>query len=144
MTATLPAPLVEEETAKLEAADRAYPPLAKDLFPNGVRVLAIQGLPQPTISVGEESGNIQPVFVEPPRAKLLVLLVPHQDREQLALSLQRADRVFVSLLPQGDGSPITPGFTYWDLEDQFLVDREQFFNQSFPLMNPELPEFITP
>jgi hypothetical protein len=131
ITSTLPVPLLEAETEEAEAQARAYPPLAKDLFPQGVLVIAVQGISQPAVSNGEtEDMNNQPIFVGPPQQELLILLVPNQTREQLALSMQRADQVFISLLARGDSEDITPGFTYWDLEDLFKADREQYLNYS--------------
>ena len=131
ITSTLPAPLLEIETEEAEAQARAYPPLAKDLFPQGVLVMAVQGLPQLTVAGGEaEDVSPQPVFAGMPQQELLILLVPNQAREQLALSIQRADQIFVSLLVRDDGEKITPGFTYWDLEDLFKADREQFLNNN--------------
>jgi len=133
ITATLPVPLFEAESEQAEAQARAYPPLAKDLFPQGVLVVAVQGLPQMT-TVGEDAGEAssQPVFAGVPQQEQLILLVPNQAREQLALAMQRADQVFVSLLARNDGEPLTPGFTYWDFEDLFKADREQFWNGNTP------------
>jgi hypothetical protein len=129
ITSTLPAPLIEIENEDAEAQARAYPPLAKDLFPQGVLVIAVQGLPQSTVSNGESQDvHAQPVFAGTPQQDLLILLVPNQAREQFALTMQRADQVFISLLTRGDGGEITPGFTYWDFEDQFKADREQALN----------------
>jgi hypothetical protein len=140
ITSTLPAPLFETETEEAEAQARAYPPLAKDLFPQGVLVIAVQGLPQPTVSNGEpEDVNNQPVFSGMPQQDLLILLVPNQAREQFALAMQRADQVFVSLLVRGDEDGSTPGFTYWDFEDLFKADREQFLNGSSLLITPAAP-----
>jgi len=140
ITATLPLPLYAAESEEIEAQARAFPPLAKDLFPQGVLVMAVQGLPQPTVTAGEAGAvNSQPVFAGPPQPELLILLVPNQAREQLALSMQRADQVFVSLLVGGDGEGRTPGFTYWDFEDLFKADREQFLNGSGPELVPSAP-----
>ena len=140
ITSTLPAAPLEIETEEIEAQARAYPPLAKDLFPQGALVMAIQGLPRPTGSNEEtENVNSQPVFSGPPQPDLLILLIPNQSREQLALSMQRADQVFISLLVRGDGEEITPGFTYWDLEDLFKADREQFLNGSDFVATPIAP-----
>ena len=140
ITATLPVPLFEAESEEAEAQARAYPPLAKDLFPQGVRVMAVQGLPQPT-TAGEDPGevNSQPVFAGLPQQEQLILLVPNQAREQLALAIQRADQIFVSLLVRSDGEVLTPGFSYWDFEDLFKADREQFLNGSSPTTIPGAP-----
>jgi hypothetical protein len=140
ITNTLPAFPLETPAFETEAQERAYPPLAKDLFPQGVMVIAVQGLPQQN-AAGTESGEVdsQPVFAGLPQQELLILLLPNQAREELALAMQRADQVFVSLLARVDGGVITPGFTYWDFEDLFKADREQFLNGSGPTATPGTP-----
>ncbi len=110
-----PSPL---ELEQADALSRALPPLAKDLFPMGVRVIAVQGLPQQTES-SEESGS----FNLDTQAKMLILLVPNESREVLSLALQQGDRLVVSLMARGDEAP-SAGFTYWDFEDLFKTDRE--------------------
>jgi hypothetical protein len=131
ITTTTQIPLLEIETEKAEALDRAYPPLAKDLFPQGVLVMAVQGLPQPPAIVGEDGEtNDQPVFAGMPEEELLVLLVPNESREQLALAMQRADQVFVFLLGHSEGEGVTPGFTYWDFEDLFKADRDEYMDEA--------------
>jgi hypothetical protein len=117
-TAT-PAP---EESAQAEALSRALPPLAKDLFPMGVRVIAVQGLPPSTdTSDTSDSGSS---FSTTTQARMLILLVPNASREVLSLALQQGDRLVVSLMARGDDGP-TAGFTYWDFEDLFKADREE-------------------
>lgn len=112
-----PAP---EETARTEALGRALPPLAKDLFPMGVRVIAVQGLP-PSTSSTDEGGS---AFSATTQARMLILLVPNAAREVLSLALQQGDQLIVSLMARGDEAP-TAGFTYWDFEDLFKHDREE-------------------
>lgn len=111
-----PSPL---ELEQADAINRSFPPLAKDLFPMGVRVIAVQGLPQPTES-SEDSGS----FNLDTQPKMLILLVPNQSREVLSLALQQGDRLVVSLMARGDEAP-SAGFTYWDFEDLFKSDREE-------------------
>ena len=111
-----PSPL---ELEQADAMNRTFPPLAKDLFPMGVRVIAIQGLPQPTES-SEDSGS----FNLDTQPKMLILLVPNESREVLSLALQQGDRLVVSLMARGDEAP-SAGFTYWDFEDLFKQDREE-------------------
>lgn len=111
-----PSPLELEQT---DALNRSFPPLAKDLFPMGVRVIAVQGLPQPTES-SEDSGS----FNLDTQPKMLILLVPNASREVLSLALQQGDRLVVSLMARGDETP-SAGFTYWDFEDLFKQDREE-------------------
>ncbi|MBI5824608.1 MAG: hypothetical protein HZB18_11310 [Chloroflexi bacterium] len=111
-----PSPL---ELEQADAINRSFPPLAKDLFPMGVRVIAVQGLPQQTES-SEDSGS----FNLDTQPKMLILLVPNQSREVLSLALQQGDRLVVSLMARGDEAP-SAGFTYWDFEDLFKQDREE-------------------
>ena len=111
-----PSPLELEQT---DALNRSFPPLAKDLFPMGVRVIAIQGLPQQTES--SEDSNSFNLDTQP---KMLILLVPNESREVLSLALQQGDRLVVSLMARGDEVP-SAGFTYWDFEDLFKQDREE-------------------
>ena len=113
---TTPQPM---ETEQLDALSRALPPLAKDLFPMGVRVISVQGLPQPTDSTDTYNSS----FTIDDQSKMLILLVPNQSREVLSLALQQGDRLVVSLMARGDETP-TAGFTYWDFEDLFKQDRK--------------------
>ena len=115
-------PTIQPSPLELEQADainRSFPPLAKDLFPMGVRVIAVQGLPQQTES-SEDSGS----FNLDTQPKMLILLVPNESREVLSLALQQGDRLVVSLMARGDEAP-SAGFTYWDFEDLFKQDREE-------------------
>jgi hypothetical protein len=115
-------PTAQPSPLELEQADamtRSFPPLAKDLFPMGVRVIAVQGLPQQTES-SEDSGS----FNLDTQPKMLILLVPNASREVLSLALQQGDRLVVSLMARGDEIP-SAGFTYWDFEDLFKSDREE-------------------
>lgn len=111
-----PSPL---EVEQVDAINRSFPPLAKDLFPMGVRVIAVQGLPQQTES-SEDSSS----FNLDTQPKMLILLVPNESREVLSLALQQGDRLVVSLMARGDETP-SAGFTYWDFEDLFKSDREE-------------------
>jgi len=111
-----PSPL---ELEQADAINRSFPPLAKDLFPMGVRVIAVQGLPKQTES-SEDSGS----FNLDSQPKMLILLVPNESREVLSLALQQSDRLVVSLMARGDEIP-SAGFTYWDFEDLFKSDREE-------------------
>jgi hypothetical protein len=117
--AATPAP---QEIAQTDALSRALPPLAKDLFPMGVRVISVQGLPPETESAdGSDSNSTFTSFDQP---QMLILLVPNTSREVLSLALQQGDRLVVSLIARGDETP-TAGFTYWDFEDLFKSDREE-------------------
>ena len=108
------------ESAIAEAQNRSFPPLAKDLFPMGVRVISVQGLPPATDTADDGSSS----FTTFDRPQMLILLVPHEAREVLSLALQQGDRLVVSLMARGEDIP-TAGFTYWDFEDLFKADREE-------------------
>ena len=71
-TTTLQTPLLEEEAEEAEALERSAPPLAKDLFPQGVMVIAVQGLPQTQAASGDGDPGAA-VFAAPPEEKLLDL-----------------------------------------------------------------------
>ncbi len=116
--AATPAPL---EIEQADALNRALPPLAKDLFPMGVRVISVQGLPPQTDST--EPSYSDSSFTSFDQPQMLILLVPNASREVLSLALQQGDRMVVSLMARGDETP-TAGFTYWDFEDLFKKDRE--------------------
>ena len=113
-----PSPL---ELAQADALNRTSPPLAKDLFPMGVRVIAIQGLPKQTDSTDNSNSNSSFNLQDQPQ--MLILLVPNASREVLSLAIQQGDRLVVSLMARGDEKP-TAGFTYWDFEDLFKQDRK--------------------
>ena len=119
-----------EQAALAEALDRSYPPLAKDLFPQGVRIIAIQGLPQSAPSGSEANSSVNAdtssSFMDFNAHQILVLLIPADSREMLSLALQQG-QVYISLLARGSDQPTT-GFSYWDLEDWFKRDREQLLN----------------
>lgn len=117
-TAT-PAP---QEAARADALSRALPPLAKDLFPTGVDVISVQGVPAKTDSSNTNSDSSS--FTATTPTHMLILLVPNASREVLSLALQQGDRLVVSLMARGDETP-TAGFTYWDFEDLFKSDRKE-------------------
>lgn len=119
-----PAP---QDATKADALSRTFPPLAKDIFPMGVRVVSIQGLPVKTVSDGNadsSSNGSTTTFNDFSQTRMLILLVPNDAREELALALQQGDKLVVSLMARGDEQP-TAGFTYWDFEDLFKADREE-------------------
>ena len=122
VTAT-PAP---QDVTKAEALGRTFPPLAKDLFPMGVRVIAVQGLPVKTTtdSGSDTSTSSTTTFNDFSQTHMLMLLIPNQSREELSLALQQGDKLIVSLMARGDEQP-TAGFTYWDFEDLFKADRKE-------------------
>ena len=119
-----------EENALQDALSRGFPPMAKDIFPQGVMVIAVQGLTIQTVSQNPVSGSrsvdsnstsVTQVDINQP--KRLILLVPSESVEPLALGLQSGDRVIVSMVTAGQPKQTT-GFTYWDLEELFRLERE--------------------
>ncbi len=116
--AELPEVLPEPDTTTDESVERGYPPLAKDLFPGGVRVAGVHGLPESARPDDETSA-----FSAYEQEEILILLLPDSGRERLSLALLQGDRVFVSLLSHSNPTGPTTGFTYWDLEDWFREDR---------------------
>ena len=124
-----PMPLSEEETAvekaKQALEERAFPPLAKDLFPAGALVISVQGLPPEQMDDGNlesatgTGGTSYSSFSQPER---LMLLIPDTAREELALALQQGNLLVVSLIKDGVDEPST-GFTYWDFEDLFKTEH---------------------
>lgn len=115
-----------QDSTKADALSRTFPPLAKDIFPQGVRVVSIQGLPVKTVSDGnsDSSTNSTTTFNDFSQTHMLILLIPNESREELSLALQQGDKLVVSLMARGDEKP-TAGFTYWDFEDLFKADREE-------------------
>jgi len=115
-----PEPTPSAQEADLaEAENRSNPPLAKDLFPAGVRIVSVQGL-EP-VSDSEDDTSSFSTFDEP---QMLILLLPNEDREVLSLALAQGDRLVVSLMARGEDTP-TAGFTYWDFEDLFKIERQE-------------------
>lgn len=113
------------ETELDKAKALLYPPMSKDMFPEGIRVIAVQGAPEYVDPDASTQDTVDPAagYIEFNKSKVLVLLVPNDKREELALALQEGDLLVVSLLARGDGSP-TEGFSYWDLEEWMRGQRE--------------------
>jgi hypothetical protein len=103
-----------------------YPPMAKDLFPEGVRVIEVQGGTKKVDADAQTSDTVDPAagYVDFNQPKVLLLLIPDKKREELALALQEGDALVVSLLSSGNDSP-TEGFSYWDYEEWMKAQREQ-------------------
>jgi len=102
-----------------------YPPMSKDMFPEGIRVIAVQGAPEYVDPDASTQDTIDPAagYIEFNKSKVLVLMLPNEKREELALALQEGDMLVVSLLARSDGGP-TEGFSYWDLEEWMRGQRE--------------------
>jgi hypothetical protein len=121
-----------------------YPPMSKDMFPEGVRVIAVQGAPQYLDPDASTQDTVDPAagYIEFNKPKVLILLVPDNKREELALALQEGDMLVVSLLSRGDDGP-TAGFSYWDYEEQMKAEREDAYLQqsvSTPTIVPTLTQ----
>jgi len=117
----------DEEKSDLELAlDRSYPPLSKDMFPGGVRIISIEGLPETTTTTDDETATT--VVSSVSDEETLVLLIPQDKVEELALALQQGSQVYVTLLARGTEGP-TEGFSYWDFEEWFKSDRETIEGQ---------------
>jgi hypothetical protein len=122
-----PTPMPIDLLKQAEEA-KTYPPLAKDLTPQGIRVISVQGLPPDTTATADQQSTDPAEFVDYTKPKILMLLVKLEDIEPISLALQEGDLVVVSLLASGSDKP-TPGFTYWDLEELFRQDREEVLGQ---------------
>jgi hypothetical protein len=122
------------ETELDKAKALLYPPMSKDMFPEGIRVMAVQGAPMRVDPGVSTQDTIDPAagYIAFNKPKVLVLLIPNGKREELALALQEGDLLVVSLLARGDGSP-TEGFSYWDLEEWMKGQRED------AIKDPPLP-----
>ena len=116
---------IPNETDMDKAKELLYPPMSKDMFPEGIRVMAVQGAPEKVDPKASTQDTVDPAagYIAFNKSKVLVLLVPNDKREELALALQEGDMLVVSLLARGDGSP-TEGFSYWDLEEWMKGQRE--------------------
>ena len=88
-----------------------YPTMAKDLFPEGVRVIEVQGDTKKIAADAQKSGTLDLaagyVDLNPPQ--VLILLVPDKKCEAQALALQEGDARVVSLLSNVNDSPPDAG-----------------------------------
>ena len=114
------------ETDVDKAKALLYPPMAKDLFPEGIRVIEVQGGTQKVDADAQTSDTVDPAagYVDFNQPKVLILLVPNEKREELSLALQEGDALVVTLLSEGNEDP-TEGFSYWDYEEWMKAQREQ-------------------
>ena len=115
----LPAGVPVQQGGIAETDPQDDPPLAKDFFPDGVRVVSVQGLPR-------QPGPGEPAqaFDSAPDQPMLILLVADEGRERLSLALQQGDSVIISLINHGSHIQSTRGYTYWDFETWFEAERE--------------------
>jgi hypothetical protein len=128
---------VPMETELDEAKALLYPPMSKDMFPGGIRVVEVQGNTELRDPAAAEQDTIDPAagYVEFNKPKVLVLLVPDDKREELSLALQEGDLLVVSLLATGNDGP-TAGFSYWDYEELLKEQREQAFLEASSAVRP--------
>jgi hypothetical protein len=105
-----------------------YPPMSKDLFPMGIRVIEIQGGTELLDADAAQQNTVDPAagYIDFNKPKVLILLVPDDKREELALALQEGDLLVVSLLARGNDGPTT-GFSYWDYEELLKREREEAY-----------------
>jgi hypothetical protein len=105
-----------------------YPPMSKDMFPEGIRVVEIQGNTELVDADAAQQDTVDPAagYIDFNKPKMLILLVPDDKREELSLALQEGDLLVVSLLSTGDDSPTT-GFSYWDYEELLRMQREEAY-----------------
>jgi hypothetical protein len=124
-----------------------YPPMSKDIFPGGVRVIEVQGNTQLVDTDAEPSDTIDPGagYVDFNKARILILLVPEAKREELALALQEGDMLVVSLMASGNDTA-TEGFSYWDYEEWMKQQREQAVKDALhtPAAEPTAAPTLTP
>jgi len=105
-----------------------YPPMSKDMFPEGIRVIEVQGKTELVDPAAAQQDTVDPAagYIDFNKPKVLVLLVPDDKREELALALQEGDMLVVSLLARGNDGPTT-GFSYWDYEELLKRQREEAY-----------------
>jgi hypothetical protein len=127
------APQVISTTIPIETElDRAkallYPPVSKDMFPEGIRVIEVQGNTELIDAAAAGQDTVDPAagYIDFNKPKVLILLVPDDKREELALALQEGDLLVVSLLSRGNDGPTT-GFSYWDYEELLKGQREEAY-----------------
>ena len=76
-----------------------YPPMSKDMFPEGIRVVEVQGNTQLVDPAAAQQDTVDPAagYIDFNKPKVLILLVPDDKREELSLALQEGDLLVVSL-----------------------------------------------
>jgi hypothetical protein len=104
--------------------------MAKDLFPQGVQVYAVQGQPVETVEQSTPSSSSSNTsgsdlsYATSNLPKRLLLLVPSDKVEELALGLQSGDTLIVSMVTAGQPDTTT-GFSYWDFEKMIRDERQE-------------------
>jgi len=116
------------ETELDKAKALLYPPMSKDMFPEGIRVVEVQGNTELIDPAAAQQDTVDPAagYIDFNKPKVLILLVPDDKREELSLALQEGDLLVVSLLASGNDAATT-GFSYWDYEELLKSEREQAY-----------------
>ena len=116
-----------------------YPPMSKDMFPEGVRVIEVQGKTELIDPAAAQQDTVDPAagYIDFNKPKILILLVPDDKREQLSLALQEGDMLVVSLLARGNDGPTT-GFSYWDYEELIKRQREEAYLEASSAVTPTI------
>jgi len=116
------------ETELDKAKALLYPPMSKDMFPEGIRVVEVQGNTELTDPAAAQQDTVDPAagYIDFNKPKVLILLVPDDKREEMSLALQEGDLLVVSLLARGNDGPTT-GFSYWDYEELIKRQREEAY-----------------
>ncbi len=122
-----------------------YPPMSKDMFPEGIRVIEVQGNTELVDPAAAQQDTVDPAagYIEFNKPKVLILLVPDDKREELSLALQEGDLLVVSLLATGDDGPTT-GFSYWDYEELLKSQREEAYLEASSARTPTFTPTIAP
>jgi hypothetical protein len=120
-----------------------YPPMSKDLFPQGIRVIEIQGGTELLDADAAQQNTVDPAagYIDFNKPKVLILLVPDDKREELALALQEGDLLVVSLLARGHDGPTT-GFSYWDYEELLKREREEAYLEAMSVPATSTPTIM--
>lgn len=123
-----PTPASQQDLTISDALGRIYPPFAADLFPEGLRVMAVYGKASgvqavPTTASGSSS-LYSPSASTLNQPTYLIVLVPQSKVEELSLALMGSDKVYISMMAVGSNTPTT-SFSYWDLEDLLKQERNQ-------------------
>lgn len=122
-----------------------YPPMSKDMFPEGVRVIEAQGNTELVDSAAAQQDTVDPAagYIDFNKPKVLVLLVPDDKREELSLALQEGDLLVVSLLATGNDGP-TMGFSYWDYEELLKSQREEAYLEASSTLTADSTPTVMP
>jgi len=115
-----------------------HPPLSKDLFPAGIRVVEVQGGTELMDTSADTGDTVDPAagYIDFNKPKTLIILVPDNKREELALALQEGDMLVISLLSRGSEAS-TEGFSYWDFEEWLKNEREEAYKDSLSSPTPQ-------